>query len=242
MNAKLPVIGLTFGAVPDKDTDPEYCNAIINAGGEVLILRPNNKESFNLLPSLEGLMLTGGPDVHPKQYGEEVKYRSVHVDEERDEFEVKIIKYCLDNNIPVLGICRGIQILNVACGGTLYQDLRSDIAGHLEDAHGCYNGCKDKIEKRRLRHKINITSSSSRLKDIMDSSSFLVNTRHHQAVKDVAGGFDVVASSSDGVIEAIENQKFTWVVGVQWHPESKEVHEQFQPLFNAFVAAAKGDK
>ena len=188
---------------------------------------------------LDGLVLTGGPDVDPKHYGEEKKYRSVHVDKDRDLFETNIIKYCLDKKIPILGICRGIQILNVVSGGTLYQDLKSDMAGHLEEPHGSYSDCKGKIEKRRLRHDVKIMLPSSNLRQVFNIPTFEVNSRHHQAVKDVAPGFDLVACSNDAIIEAIEHREYPWVVGVQWHPESIEVYENFKPLFNAFVEVAE---
>lgn len=279
------VIGITFGNQSDNETDFEYINAVkkacnninsSNSNGnkingnkitniEVRELRPNLPINFT---EIDGILLSGGLDVNPRFYGEEIRYDSVKCDEPRDEFELDIIKKSLELNTPVLGICRGIQILNVAFGGTLYQDISNDIqrppesatilndspfsenaslfnnsmlienTTPLENAHKNYHAYTSREEKRKLMHKLKIIDPESRLGKIIAAKSITVNSRHHQAIKDIAPGFNIVSVSYDGIIEAIESNPHKWVVGVQWHPEAIEVYENFKILFEAFIFEA----
>lgn len=236
MGEYIPVIGITFGSEP-KETDTEYCNAVKEGGGKVKKLRPTDVTIP--IDSLDGVVLSGGPDVHPCYYGEEIQYPSVHVSKERDEFELEVIRQALSRNLPVLGICRGIQILNVAGGGTLFQDILSDVKGEkLEDAHASYLNCDKDGEKRSLRHPVELAKLPSKLRNILGGADIETNSRHHQAIKEIAPEFEVTAYSADNIVEAMESKRYPWVVGIQWHPESKEVHHNFRSIFKAFVEAA----
>ncbi|MDG0032077.1 gamma-glutamyl-gamma-aminobutyrate hydrolase family protein [Priestia sp. Y58] len=176
--------------------------------------------------SIDGLILSGGQDVNPLLYGEEPTTKTGSPFLARDQSEQLLLKHVIDHGKPVLAICRGLQILNVAYGGTLYQDM-SDIKESFIK-HDQYNNTSDPS------HSIMI-KDGTRLHDLYGNQA-LINSFHHQAIKDVAPGFEVSAWAKDGVIEAIEKQGNQFVVGVQWHPEmmAKE-HTSMLNLFKLFM-------
>jgi putative glutamine amidotransferase len=214
----------------------DYRQAVLHVGGEVRILDP----SMNVpaaLNGVDGLLLTGGEDVAPAQYGE-TPHPTVTVSEpRRDEFEIALIREGRARQLPILAICRGLQVLNVACGGTLVQDIPSQVPGAL--AHDLDVPPHEAFE---LAHEVWLDRDSAlgRLMNerLEGADSCEVNSRHHQAVKRVADGFHVSATAPDGVIEAIEDAKAPFCLGVQWHPENFWRTGEFRPLFEAFVNKA----
>ena len=214
----------------------DYRQSILHTGGEVRVLEPS-KNAADALEGVQGLLLTGGSDVAPHRYGEQPHSSVVDVDLARDEFEMGLIAEARRRRLPILGICRGIQILNVACGGSLVQDIASQVPGSLEHQfavppHESYSLAhelwleKDTLLDRVMRERLS------------DADACEVNSRHHQAVKRVASGFAVTATAPDGVIEAIEDPSARFCLGVQWHPENFWRTGEFRPLFEGFLEAA----
>src|SRR5690625_990141 len=189
-------------------------NAIINAGGVPLVLPylTNEKDIAKLIQIIDGLYITGGSDVDPGLYGEEPHQKLQTVIPERDKSELKIIKKALKLDKPILGVCRGSQILNVAVGGNLYQDIYSQINGELVQHY-------QRAPKEHGSHYIHI-SKESLLYRLIGVERWRVNSRHHQACKNIISSFRISAKATDGIIEAIESKKHTFVLGLQWHPEN----------------------
>jgi len=189
-----------------------------------------------------GLLLTGGDDVAPSRYGEEPHATVVSdSDAGRDEFELALVREARARDLPIFAICRGVQVLNVACGGTLVQDIPSYVTGAVRHSlpvppNTAYS----------LAHEVWIEKDSllARLmgERLSGQDSCDVNSRHHQAVKDVAAGFRVSATAPDGVIEAIEDPAVRFCLGVQWHPENFWRTGEFRPLFEGFLEEASRNR
>jgi putative glutamine amidotransferase len=218
----------------------DYKQSILHVGGEVRIV-DSSMGIDEALAGVDGLMLTGGDDVAPSRYGESPHPALVEAEPGRDEFELALVKAARDRRLPIFAICRGIQLLNVACGGTLVQDIPSQIPGALLHALKVPPN-----EPYTLAHEVWLEKGSL-LSNLMrerlsDSDDCEVNSRHHQAVKSVASGFTVTATAPDGIIEAIEDPALEFCLGVQWHPENFWRTGEFRPLFEGFLAAAKSDQ
>ena len=216
----------------------DYKQAVTHVGGAVRIV-DSSMDVRSALEGVDGLLLTGGDDVAPARYGEPPHGTTVGAEAGRDEFEIALVKAARARALPIFAICRGIQVLNVACGGTLVQDIPSQIHGALNHSlavppHESYALAHEVwIEKESLLSKL----MSDRLNGAEECN---VNSRHHQAVKAVAQGFTVTATAPDGVIEAIEDPSAPFCLGVQWHPENFWRTGEFRPLFEGFVDAAAG--
>ena len=217
----------------------DYRQAILHVGGEPRILDPSMPIE-QALAGIEGLMLTGGDDVAPSRYGEEAHPTVVEAEAGRDEFEIGLINSARARQLPILAICRGVQMLNVACGGTLVQDIPSQLTGALTHSlpvppNLAYSLAHEVwVEKDSLLSKL--------MRERLADDTCEVNSRHHQAVKDVARGFRVSATAPDGVIEAIEDPAATFCLGVQWHPENFFRTGEFRSLFEGFLEAAQAKK
>jgi putative glutamine amidotransferase len=224
---KKPVIGIT----PCSKL-PDYVESVKKAGGEPLVLSTSDDPEV-VLERVDALLLTGGPDVDPSLYGERPHERT-DVDADRDRFEVPLSRAAVARDVPVFAICRGVQVLNVAAGGSLVQDLPSQAPSVLNHS---VNTPPDQIA-----HPIRVTPGTQ-LAETLGESALLetcpVNSRHHQAVARVAPEFVVSAVSPDGTIEAIERPSSTFCLGVQWHPENFWRTGEFDGLFRAFIAAAR---
>jgi putative glutamine amidotransferase len=214
----------------------DYRQAVLHVGAEVRILDQTMPVEA-ALAGLDGLMMTGGEDVAPTRYGEQALPSVVEVDPGRDEFELGLVAAARTRNMPILAICRGVQLLNVAYGGTLVQDIPSQLTGALEHRlsvppHQPYS----------LAHEVWIEKDSLLLKlmreRLIDLDTCEVNSRHHQALKTVASGLFVSATAPDGVIEAVEDPAARFCLGVQWHPENFWRTGEFRSLFEGFLAAA----
>lgn len=210
-----------------------YIQAIIAAGGVPFCIPfVLEKDMEQLIQDIDGLLLTGGGDINPLLFGEEPQPRLGRVLTARDVNEMRWTEIALQHNIPILGICRGLQILNVALGGTIYQDIYSqskrDRLLHTQTS-----------PRSETSHYVYL-KENSQLQKIMMKSKIKVNSFHHQAIKDVASELSIVGQASDGIIEAVEHKQAHFCIGVQWHPEelAKKGEENSKKLFDEFIAVA----
>jgi putative glutamine amidotransferase len=210
-----------------------YVRSIQNAGG-VPILIPlglSESELQVILERVDGLLFTGGGDIDPARFGAQA-HSSVHqVDPDRDEVEIHLVREAVRLEKPFLGICRGIQVANVALGGELYTDIQSFVPSSLAHEH---------VPGRPwsyLSHRIEV-KEGSRLVEILGGMQFEVNSLHHQAVSKVAEDFQAVAYAPDGILEAFELPGHPFGVAVQWHPEWLQDYQPMRALFGAFVQTA----
>lgn len=210
-----PLIGLSASISNNgySQVSATYINAIVKAGGTPVIIPAvtDGQVLRNTLANLDGLVLVGGADVNPMWYGEQPIQQLGGVDPQRDLYELKLVKMASDHNIPILGICRGSQLLNVAFGGTLYQDIPSQRKGkaikHQQTMPGSYGTHTVYVEK------------DSPIAQIFGKDTLSINSFHHQAVKDLAPNFKAVAYAPDSTIEAISAYPNKPILGLQWHPE-----------------------
>ena len=231
-----PVIGITSAHMEEEiSTYPRhyYVQAIHQCGGTPLLLPvlTEGGASKRYLELVDGLLLSGGGDVEPRYFGQEPLRGTGKVYPERDSFEIELVRAALQQDVPVLAICRGIQVLNIALGGDIYQDIYSQAPGMLEHSQ--------KIGRNFPWHKVDLLPDS-RLAKILGSGEVRVNSFHHQAVKTVAPGFEVTARAADGLTEAIESNQHRFAIGVQWHPEAMAPNDPMSlKLFEAFVVACR---
>ena len=244
-----PLIGLTLWIAPPDEhrvyptpypfefLGRAYSDMVRKAGGAPVLL-PNTtdpEEARRALGVFDGLLLTGGDDIQPKHYGEQARTDTVKTTPERDVFELAAIREADALGLPILGICRGAQVLNVAHGGTLFQDLREFRRPPTNDH------TRGGAFYRRF-HDV-VIEHGSRLHEIMQRDTITIATSHHQAVKDIAAGLCVSAhAAEDNVVEAVEAPGTRFVVAVQWHPEVLPDDDATRRLAAAFVEAARRDR
>ena len=208
-----------------------YSDAVVAAGGEPVLLpvvEPGRAAA--MIGQLDALLISGGGfDIPPAFYGESPRPLLGPLCEERSSYERALALAAIDAGVPVLGVCGGMQLLNVALGGSLYQDLseRPGALGH-QQAH----------DKRQPHHPVTL-AAASRLRGICGADHLDVNSTHHQAVREPGRGLTVAATAADGVIEAIELEGTGFVVGVQWHPESLTDRREHLAIYTALIAAAR---
>jgi putative glutamine amidotransferase len=229
-----PGIGITLS--PDAETAgrftlrQDYVRAVEQAGGLPLVFAPTRPEAAGeLLDRVEGLLLSGGSDIDPALYGAPPHAKLGPLSRDRDEFEISLAREALRRDLPILAICRGQQVLNVATGGTLFQDIPSQVEGAMDH--------DPKVERWEVSHDVRVLPGT-RLREILGRETVQVNSFHHQAVKDLGDGLLCSARAADGVIEGVEAPAKRFVLGVQWHPEAFWAQtETFAKLFQAFVRA-----
>ncbi|MEA3357836.1 MAG: gamma-glutamyl-gamma-aminobutyrate hydrolase family protein [Thermodesulfobacteriota bacterium] len=214
-------------------TQQSYLRALEQAGvASVLIPVSSTMEMIkDILERIDGLVLVGGRDIDPKRYGETPLPKLSPTDEKRDDLELNITSLCFSAHIPILGICRGIQTLNVCAGGSLWQDIATQVSNTIK--HDYYPN----YPRNKISHSVQI-EKDSRLSEIFSNLTLNVNSLHHQGIKKIGEGFRVTALSTDGIIEGIEWIGESWIVGVQWHPEeliNDDLH--MKSLFEAFASA-----
>ena len=238
-----PIIGITtFNDVTIKENpnvllNRAYVRAIIKANGiPFLIPSGLSEDTLNeLLQKLHGILFSGGGDISVDYYGGQDQSLITNLDPDRDIFEMTLMRKAIDQNIPFLGICRGIQVLNVSMGGTLFADIASEMHDPLK--HDYYPD----YSRNYLAHKVEI-SNDNKYRKIFGSSVLEVNSLHHQGVKKVAGGLNPIGFAPDGLVEVLELPGHNFGVGVQWHPECLPDQSAMQQLFNAFIDASRGIK
>lgn len=236
-----PLVGLPCYAAavghahrPVYGNNQAYVHALLAAGATPLLIPPGLSPAAltALCDHLDGLLLPGGADIDPARYGEEALPACGRVEPERDALELDLTTLALRRDMPIFGICRGMQTLNVACGGTLYQDITSQIPGAPDHARS--------EEPRDFRaHDVRV-EPDSRLVGILGATNIRVNSLHHQAVKRPADSVRIVAWSSDGIAEGMELPDRRFVLAVQYHPEElAPTDAQSRRLFSAFVQACR---
>jgi len=227
-DVKRPVIGVAW---PRED----YLSALERAGADVRQLNPETDSLPAAIDGCDGVLLTGGEDVDPAEYGDTERHPTVELAPVRDRYELRLARIALERHLPLLAICRGAQVLNVAAGGTLIQDIPSQHPTHI--THSIL------LPKNVAVHDVAVkphTCLSVLLAGRLAAGDHVaVNSRHHQSVKNPAPGFVVSATAPDGVVEAIEKPDAAFCVGVQWHPENFWQTGEFSPLFDGFVKAAR---
>lgn len=229
-----PIIGITAGKRSDGSVGvpADYIDAVVRSGGTPLLLPP--MDDLNavaaMVKTVDGLLLSGGGDIVPKEYGEQPHPKTASQDAVRDRTEFAATRAAMERRIPILGICRGVQVLNVALGGTLVQDVPSQVP-HAASHHTGDN-------KTALPHTVKIEPDTL-LARVLGTTDTGVTSRHHQAVKDVAAGLRINCQAPDGVIEGLEAADGRSILAVQCHPESCcTEHPIFQKLFDWLVAEA----
>ncbi len=231
---KKPLIGLTpyhDTAGDDIRMRPAYLRALKAAGGipVVMPLKAPEEDLKQLAETLDGFLFTGGPDVHPFLFGEETHTHCGNVSAARDQMEISLLPLVLELKKPVLGICRGIQVLNIALGGNIWQDIADQTDREFPIAHS------QPFDYTLPCHTVSIAEGSL-LAQITGCTSLKVNSMHHQAVKDLAPGLAASAWSPDHLTEALEMPGYPFFVGVQWHPEYLwEKNDEAFRLFQTFV-------
>ncbi len=234
-----PLIGLTTTYVPRRShpavygSNRPYAEAVLRAGG-LPILIPNDltdEDLDMLLARLEGVLFTGGNDIDPTCYGRPAHPEIIKPDAERDRVEIHLVRALVHTGRPFFGICRGIQAINVALGGTLYEHLPGQLPGnvHLEN-HG--------QPRDHPAHTVAI-QPGNQLADIFNPGEMWVNSLHHQGVREVASGLRVTAIAPDSLVEAFELPGHPFALAVQWHPEELQAQEAMRNLFKAFIRACQ---
>jgi putative glutamine amidotransferase len=212
----------------------DYIESIRRVGGEPMELDRARDLPAEVVTRIDGLLLTGGGDVDPALYGATPHETFTASEDGRDVYEIALVRAAADADLPILAICRGMQVLNVAFGGTLVQDVPSMVHGAMQHALA--------EPRYALAHEVWV-AGGSRLEAVMgdklEGGTCHVNSRHHQAVDTVAEGWEVSGTAPDGVVEAIEQPKHPFRIAVQWHPENFWRTGEFRPLFEAFVNAAQ---
>ncbi len=240
-----PIIGITAGEIfnklyphspPAQGQSHTYVDAIVNAGGApfVVPLVKNTDALRGLYEQCTGILLAGGNDLDPALYGQEPMATTIDQDPARDAQELQLLEWAIEDDKPVLAICRGMQLINVAHGGDLHQHIPDD----LPEAE-VHSIASEKKRESRIVHTLRI-DANSKLTKILGSEELGSNDYHHQAINKLGDGLIATAWTSDGVIEGLEMPTQTYVVAIQSHPESLEesIEPEWRKLFTSFVAAA----
>lgn len=230
---RAPLIGITTHSrnpAGEVVLPGKYVDAIQSTGGNPILLPSTQTHLESLLDALDGLVLSGGGDIHPIHYNGEDHPMIYGVDDDRDTFEITLAKLALMRDFPVLGICRGMQVLAVASGGTLIQhvpEIYSDEIDHRLDN-----------PRRPISHAIEVLPES-RLCQYLEATDLNIVSWHHQAIANSSSDWQLAARSSDGVIEAIEHLTHPWAIGLQWHPELSMQDPAHQRFFRSFISACQ---
>lgn len=239
MKMPAPLIGLTSFRHPNPQGHPlisineAYVKAVAAAGAVPLLIPLGlPRESLDLLlERLDGIVFTGGGDMQPEQYGSQPHPKVDGVDPDRDRVEMHLARCAIESKLPMLGICRGLQVINVALGGTLYEDIFDQHEGALKHQYD------PGWPRDYLAHPVTL-EKGSRLEQIIRTSEVQVNSLHHQGICQLAPSAVAVAYAPDGIIEAIELRDHPYGLAVQWHPEWLPEHASMRAIFADFVRAA----
>lgn len=238
---KSPIIGVTPSAgnnslgVRAYNIAADYTQAIERAGGIPVILPLHIQKIDELLETLDGVVFSGGGDIEGKRFGQENHEAANGFDEERDEFEIALMKAAFAKDVPILAICRGVQIMNVERGGTLIQDIPSQV--QTETKH---NQRAEGKGEHDIFQTATVDGGDNPVTKALGEGELDINSFHHQALGRIAPSLEVVARSDDGIVEAVYAPKQTYAVGTQWHPERLAAnHPEHQELFNQLMESAK---
>ncbi|MGE5894471.1 MAG: gamma-glutamyl-gamma-aminobutyrate hydrolase family protein [bacterium] len=216
-----PLVGVTPEIWSDLlKLKKSYTDALIQFGFEACIIPPGGVPD-RILARLDGVLFSGGDDIHPSYYGEDLLYDLTLVENARTDFELSLLRACLENDKPVLAICNGMQMMNIALGGSLFQDIEKQ--------------CRSALNHRTGSHAIAMNPGF-----FIGGGSCTVNSSHHQAIKERGKGVQVIAQSEDGIIEAIQITGCRYCVGVQWHPERDTGNIVNRVLFERFREECRG--
>lgn len=244
-----PVIGITTQTLHSIDGIPEalpaswmmnhrYITAVTAAGGVpwmVPLLQEDEATLRAIYERLDGILIPGGVDMDPHTFGEERSSRLGNIDVARDAVELALTRWTIADKKPVLGLCRGNQVINVALGGTLYQDLEAEHPEGIKHDYFPNAG----FARDHLAHPVAV-AAGSRLAAILGRRDVMVNSMHHQGVKQLAAGLTVSALAPDGLVEGLESSNGHFLVGVQWHPESLlDNDKSMRGLFRTFIEASR---
>ena len=210
-----------------------YVESIQQAGAMPVMIPLGLPEEqlSELLSRVDGVLFSGGGDVHPERYGSSPHPLVDFVDEDRDREEALLVNHAVQRGLPVFGICRGLQLINVALGGTLYEDLGAQFPGAIRHDYA------EEHQRDYLAHRVEVKQGSL-LAEVLGCSSVQVNSLHHQGIRQLAAGLQVSAYAPDGVVEGVELPGYPFGLAVQWHPEWLQAHPPMRRLFQAFVTAA----
>lgn len=241
-NKLKPIIGITAGRIFSDSQIlrvcliEKYIQAIQIAGGVPIILPPSieSEELNNLIQHLDGILITGGGDIAIEKFNGQPHPSINDIDSQRDDLEINLVNLALHHQTPLLGICRGQQIINVALHGDLYTDISSQLENAIK--HDWFPN----IDRDYLAHSITINKNSV-LHEIVSNDEIQVNSLHHQGIKKLGQRLIPVAFAADGMIEAVEINDHPFFIGVQWHPEWLLAIPAMRNLFESFVTASKGN-
>lgn len=230
-----PVIGITtFHDIEVEKSfslaSNNYLSAVENAGGVPLCIpiSENLEDVKYYLNVVDGIIFSGEEGVSPLKFDENPLQKISYLSHLKDDFEIELFKEAYNRDMPILGVCRGTQLINVALGGTLYQDIVSQIPN-------CHGHMQQGMQVYELFHKINI-EENSKLFDIFKNTELEVNSFHHQAIKDLGRDLKIIATAEDGVIEGIESLSRKFLVGIQWNSEDLTLkHKEFLSIFKALI-------
>ncbi|MCG2709465.1 MAG: gamma-glutamyl-gamma-aminobutyrate hydrolase family protein [Thermodesulfovibrionales bacterium] len=212
-----PIIGITADIEDNRlKLNRDYAAAVENAGACSVLLAPS-RNAADIALRIDGILVSGGSDLHPSYYTEDVNYEIKIVERDRSDFEFAIIHEIIKLKKPVLGICYGMQLINVAFGGSLYQDIKQQVPAAIGHREGW--------------HTIKINDNK-----LIDRGEFKVNSSHHQAVKVIGQRLNAIAFSADGIVEAVFRNDYPFLLGAQWHPERMK-DSLSEKIFRAFVGA-----
>lgn len=242
-----PIIGITSRTAPISSSNlnyamvqTSYVNAVLQAGGVPVVIpsdiTPAGYES--LFARMDGILISGGGDISLDYFAGEPHKEIYGIEPMRDAIEIGLCRLAAEKGLPFLGICRGVQIMNVALGGTLYTHIPDQLPSELQHD---YPGSDGVPARTSLAHAVVLEHGSS-IAQLMGAEQLKVNSLHHQGVKDVAPGLSPVGRSSDGLVEALEMPGHPFAIGVQWHPEWLTDQPVTRNLFGAFVEAAAQHK
>jgi putative glutamine amidotransferase len=235
-----PLIGITTSRQNNKYGQPQiyimepYVQAVVKAGGAPFLIPLGLPEDLlkEMIGKMAGVLLTGGGDIHPEVYGGELHPSVDGIDEDRDRIEFQVIKETLRARKPFLGICRGLQLINVAAGGSLFTHISDQFPQALEH---CYY---PDWPRNYLAHSVRV-QPKSRLSEVLGVNEVQVNSQHHQGIRDLAQTLEATAFSPDGLIEGVEMPRYPFGLAVQWHPEWLQDQAPMRSLFAAFIQAAQ---
>ena len=242
---KKPIVGITAFCDCEKEKKYtkircSYINAVYRAGGTPIIIPPfdSNKQLKDYINLVDALVLSGGEDVAPLNYGENKVVELENINPDRDKWEISLFKEAYKAEIPILGLCRGMQLINVALGGSLYQDIEHQL--NCDFSHLPLDS-KRRENLEYVSHEVNILKNTH-LNRILCADKLTVNSHHHQAIKEIAQGLNIAARSECGIIEAVENKAKSFLMGIQWHPEDLiDNYSCFNNLFAELIKAAATD-